>query len=682
MINLLQSQTLSWIQTNIHVFYGLATAFIFDVVLMLTLHSHRSRRLRIIQILLFTLLSPAVLYTVFKARQSGRLLPMLDANDLLYYGYAVFCWFWGISQVVLALLLRRGLSPSAVRLAPVAAAKWAPTPGDATAVPGAVAGSDSRPGWLRRHRTALLLFGISLAVSLGWFLLIQSANERFLYFYDEYGIIYNIYFHSDIARCIYKAFLIDAPHKIHPFYNLFYLPLTALGWLNRQVPDLLMVLWYGYALCVIQSILNALATVLVYRILRQLWVSRPLAFGGALLQVVSFPTIMMAFMPETHGPTMVFVLLTLYLFQRGSRYLYLGAIAAFGMNPITVAVSGPLIIWQLISRYRRSMTAFFRRHLLTLLAFALMAGLVLVLMFNTFWHYVLDYMTGLTQITHNIASSVAFVYQPLLLGPAYASIYPYVVQTGAISAWQLALLALVLLAVGAGVWQGWRQPVILATTSMLLAIFVLHSVLGFILYCGTLFAPLYGWPVIILLTFGLHRLQARLQARLQQPGQNDPNRPDNTSKADDPNRPDHPGNQHSQVRPLAARAGGLVLAGLIGIVLVYNALWVGDFRATLARQNYVDVSFADFRQQPRDVVLGDYTIHIKPQPQGSIQDAHTGTVLVPQVNCYRISKEPQTIVGLLDNGSAYRLYYQNGQICYENLGRTVVLEALTRNPEP
>lgn len=650
---------LGFVYEDLGFYYGMIFFYAFMLITLLVMQSGRPRAETTRKILLFTGLGLVLSGLIIAWYVLALHQTIFAAFGTVIYAYEGLCWIFllfswlrqdrpartgrGSGQKGQGPDTRSRLPGNGLTIARVDSRMT--RRGDGLTAPGDQGGGNWRTVWqvLRpAGRTEAGLFGLSMVFSLVYLLFLILGYPKYLYFFDKHGVILNIYFHLDNWRGITSIFTDRYPFPIHPFYRFSLFPLSLPGIFNQE--RVMADLYYGYLLCVVQAIINSLSAVLLYRILRQLQIRRLVAIWGTIVYLVSFATVFTAISPETHCLTVFYTLLGIWLYQRRSKYSLVAAMAAFGMNPITSVVLLPLLFGQMLERRRTTLRQWLHLYRLHLLASAAVLGLALLIISDKFISYVQTCSVGLASAGQNLRDWPSFFLIPWFFGPAYEQIHPYLVQTGRMVAWQGVMLACLLLAAIWGLIRGWHQPVIAACGLLLTVIFVLHGLNGYGLYCGTIYTTIYNWLAIILLAYGVNSLPVA------------------------GSRPASLTGQSGRISRLGWRA---LAAGLLLTLLLNNLAWTWQFGQDLAGQDYVSTDFTDFTPVPHELTMGDYQVYI--QANGPLLNHLTGEVLVDHVTTYVYNDAQNIVTGVLDNGSGFKLYADNGQVLFYNRLQTRVL---------
>lgn len=490
------------------------------------------------------------------------------------------------------------------------------------------------------NKLEILLFCGSIAFGVICLLFLFINNPYYILPYDKYGEIGDFYFNADVGRGLSSAIGFQMPHKIHPGYRFLFFPITApITVINKLILNYVDDFGYiikvinGYYLCLIQIVFNAVSSVIFYRVLRNGKLNTVVAAFGTILLIVAFSSVWLSILPETYSISLLFLLITIYMFQKKSNILFITAIFAFALNPLVIVPTFPLLIIQMF-KYKDYIVKAIKKYRSSFIITSLIALGGIGLFFILAVPYLFRWSDLNSDILEKIKLSLPYIATPWLIGAPFDNIDPYFVQTTTLSIIQSIFILLALSICIIGLIKSKDKAIGISAGLTLFAGYILHVFMGYGRYNGIVYAPLYTWATIILLSYGIVYLSRNIKRNMV-----------------------------------------VIYVPFIAFIVIQNVLWTFDIGNTLSTIQFSDKIEENERIPSKIYLYNKDSIPIKFVfiNRGLYRYLDQKKIL-NKIDSYRFSMKNRGISGLLDNSSWFKLFSHNGRIYINNAGKLTELK--------
>lgn len=347
---------------------------------------------------------------------------------------------------------------------------------------------------------------IALLIGIITALICCISNPKYMLPYNETQEIGNLYFNADVHRGVKDLINYNSiTHEIHPLYRFANLPLILPIIMLNVVLEVLninnMSILYmnAYACIIIQIIYNAISALLLYKILKISKIKDSVCFLGTLLFIFSLPFIWLSILPETYSITILALLFTIYFYIKNKNMWILFAILALGLNFMTALPIGIILVHIILKNMHR----FSKKTKLTFIIIGIILLIASIPIIKYSYKYIVTWSDKSLILTEKFSNSTKWLV-PIILGPEFININPYLVQITKVNTISLILLVILSIIAITGYISSFRKSILpnLCLLQLLVG-FVLHILVGYGINNGIIYAPLYVWAFAILITYGI-----------------------------------------------------------------------------------------------------------------------------------------------------------------------------------
>ncbi len=351
---------------------------------------------------------------------------------------------------------------------------------------------------------------ISLLVGTVTALICCISNPKYILPYNGESEIGNLYFNADVHRGVKEITTYDSTiHEIHPLYRfanlILFLPIILLNivfkWLHINTINIMYM--NAYICLIVQIIYNSISALLIYKILKSVKIKENTSFLGSLMFIFSLPFIWLSILPETYSITLVALLFMIYFYINKNKLWMAFAILALGLN-FMVALPIGIILLHILSN---NIKKFSKKIKILILIFIIVIPIVSIPIIQYSYKYILTWSDKTLPFTEKISNITKWVV-PIMLGPEFRNINPFLVQTTKVS--NISLILLITLAITAiiGYFSSLKKSILpnLCLVQLLVG-FVLHILVGYGINNGIIYAPLYVWAFVILISYGIENIE-------------------------------------------------------------------------------------------------------------------------------------------------------------------------------
>lgn len=350
---------------------------------------------------------------------------------------------------------------------------------------------------------------ISLLVGIVTALVCCISNHKYILPYNGEEEIGNLYFNADVHRGVKDLINYNSTtHEIHPLYRFANLPLILPIIMLNVVLEVLninnMSILYmnAYVCIIIQIIYNAISALLLYKILKISKIKDSVCFLGTLLFIFSLPFIWLSILPETYSITILALLFTIYFYIKNKNMWILFAILALGLNFMTALPIGIILLHIILkNRHRISKK---KKVIFIIIGIFLLIAIIPIIKYS--YKYIITWSDKSIILTEKFSNFTKWLV-PIILGPEFININPYLVQITKVNTISLILLVILFVIAIIGYISSFRKNILpnLCVVQLLVG-FILHILVGYGINNGIIYAPLYVWAFVILISYGIENI--------------------------------------------------------------------------------------------------------------------------------------------------------------------------------
>ena len=345
---------------------------------------------------------------------------------------------------------------------------------------------------------------IALLIGIITALICCISNPKYMLPYNETQEIGNLYFNADVHRGVKDLINYNTiTHEIHPLYRFANLPLILPTIILNVVFEILninnmSILYMNAYICIIiQIIYNAISALLLYKILKISKIKDSVCFLGTLLFIFSLPFIWLSILPETYSITILALLFTIYFYIKNKNMWILFAILALGLNFMTALPIGIILLNIIVKNIHK----FSKKTKVAFIIIGILIIIASIPIIKYSYKYIITWSNKSVPLAEKISNFTKWSV-PIILGPEFININPFLVQTTKVSNTSLALLIVLSIIAIIGYISSFRKSILpnLCLLQLLVG-FVLHILVGYGINNGIIYAPLYVWAFVILITY-------------------------------------------------------------------------------------------------------------------------------------------------------------------------------------
>ena len=354
-----------------------------------------------------------------------------------------------------------------------------------------------------------IIIVISLLVGIIAALICCISNPKYILPYNEEEEIGNLYFNADVHRGVKDITTYDsAIHEIHPLYRfanlILLLPIILLNTVFNalNINNISIMYMNAYICLIVQIIYNAISALMLYKILRSVNLKEVTSFLGSIMFIFSLPFIWLSILPETYSITLLALLFMIYFYINKNSIWIAFAILALGLN-FMVALPISIIILHIFVNNIRRLSKRTKTLIFILVIFIVIASMPVI---KYSYKYIITWCDKTLPFKEKIANTTKWAV-PIMLGPEFININPFLVQITKASNVSLALLTVLASSAIIGYFSNFKKGILpnLCLIQLLVG-FILHILVGYGINNGIIYAPLYVLAFVILISYGVENI--------------------------------------------------------------------------------------------------------------------------------------------------------------------------------
>ena len=350
---------------------------------------------------------------------------------------------------------------------------------------------------------------ISLLVGTVTALICCISNPKYILPYNGEEEIGNLYFNADVHRGVKDLTTYDYTiHEIHPLYRfanlILFLPIALLNIVFKvfKINNINIMYMNSYICLIVQIIYNAISALLIYKILKNIKLKENTRFFGSLMFIFSLPFIWLSILPETYSITLLALLFMIYFYINKNNIWMAFAILALGLNFMVALPIGIIILHILVNNIKK----FSKKTKILILIFAIFTCIASMPIIKCSYKYIITWCDKTLPFTEKISNVTKWAV-PIMFGPEFKNINPFLVQTTKVSNVSLTLLIILAITAIIGYLSNLKKSILPNLCLMQLLVgFILHILVGYGINNGIIYAPLYVWAFVILISYGIETI--------------------------------------------------------------------------------------------------------------------------------------------------------------------------------
>lgn len=350
---------------------------------------------------------------------------------------------------------------------------------------------------------------ISLLVGTVTALICCISNPKYILPYNGEEEIGNLYFNADVHRGVKDLTTYDYTiHEIHPLYRfanlILFLPIALLNIVFKvfKINNINIMYMNSYICLIVQIIYNAISALLIYKILKNIKLKENTRFFGSLMFIFSLPFIWLSILPETYSITLLALLFMIYFYINKNNIWMAFAILALGLNFMVALPIGIIILHILVNNIKK----FSKKTKILILIFAIFTCIASMPIIKCSYKYIITWCDKTLPFTEKISNVTKWAV-PIMFGPEFKNINPFLVQTTKVSNVSLTLLIILAITAIIGYLSNLKKSILPNLCLMQLLVgFILHILVGYGINNGIIYAPLYVWAFVILISYGVENI--------------------------------------------------------------------------------------------------------------------------------------------------------------------------------
>ena len=350
---------------------------------------------------------------------------------------------------------------------------------------------------------------ISLLLGTVTALICCISNPKYILPYNGEEEIGNLYFNADVHRGVKDLTTYDYTiHEIHPLYRfanlILFLPIALLNIVFKvfKINNINIMYMNSYICLIVQIIYNAISALLIYKILKNIKLKENTRFFGSLMFIFSLPFIWLSILPETYSITLLALLFMIYFYINKNNIWMAFAILALGLNFMVALPIGIIILHILVNNIKK----FSKKTKILILIFAIFTCIASMPIIKCSYKYIITWCDKTLPFTEKISNVTKWAV-PIMFGPEFKNINPFLVQTTKVSNVSLTLLIILAITAIIGYLSNLKKSILPNLCLMQLLVgFILHILVGYGINNGIIYAPLYVWAFVILISYGIETI--------------------------------------------------------------------------------------------------------------------------------------------------------------------------------
>lgn len=350
---------------------------------------------------------------------------------------------------------------------------------------------------------------ISLLVGTVTALICCISKPKYILPYNGEEEIGNLYFNADVHRGVKELTTYDSTiHEIHPLYRfanlILFLPIALLNIVFKvfNINNINIMYMNSYICLIVQIIYNAISALLIYKILKSINLKENIRFFGSLMFIFSLPFIWLSILPETYSITLLALLFMIYFYINKNNIWMAFAILALGLNFMVALPIGIIILHILVNNIKKIP----KKTKILILIFAIFTCIASMPIIKYSYKYIITWCDKTLPFTEKISNVTKWAV-PIMFGPEFKNINPFLVQTTKVSNVSLTLLIILAITAIIGYLSNFKKSILPNLCLMQLLVgFILHILVGYGINNGIIYAPLYVWAFVILISYGIETI--------------------------------------------------------------------------------------------------------------------------------------------------------------------------------
>lgn len=470
---------------------------------------------------------------------------------------------------------------------------------------------------IKLDKNEKILMMVSIFIGVLAVIILLKSNVFYVSPMKDNRYIGNYYFNADTHRSIVQiSSAKEVTHKIHPLYRFIALPimlqLIIINELLRgHVYFYSLEIISAYVICFMQIICNAISAIIMYRILKEEKLKEPISILGTLIFIFSLSMIWTSILPETYAITTIALLMFMYLYQKKNPFCVAFAVLAIGSNIMAIVPIGLILLAEIIKN-RKKLKKFFPIMLIV----TIVAGIIIIPYLSK---YVTEWMYTSKSVSETLTDSINYFLIPLLYGPNFIKNGSLFVQINTFEPIVVSLLGIFIIFAIIGYISNCKKVIPNVCLIYLIVAYGLHVVFGYGFVNGILYSPLYCWPFVLLISYGINYIYEKINKK---------------------------------------EIFIIILVPLILSVLIYNLTWVIKMGDHLQREKFNIITYKN-QGVYKYLKNGDYfeTFFYN---NGALYRCSDGKEIVKSID--QFMGEEDYMVGLLKDSNWFKIYFEDGKL--------------------
>ncbi len=361
------------------------------------------------------------------------------------------------------------------------------------------------------NKNEKLLMIISIFIGILAIIILFKSNVFYISPMKDNIYIGNYYFNADTHRSIVQiSSAKDVTHKIHPLYRFIVLPIMLPLIIMNELLKGHVYFYYleiisAYVICFMQIICNALSAIIMYKILKKEKLKEPISILGTITFALSLSMIWASILPETYAITTITLLMFMYLYQRKNLFCVACAILAIGSNIMAIVPIGLILLVEIIKN-RKKLKKFFYIMLIV----AIVVGIITIPYLSK---YITEWMYTSKSASETFTDSINYFLIPLLYGPNFIRNGSLFVQINIFEPIVAGLLGIFMIFAIIGYITNCKKIIPNVCLIYLIVAYGLHVIFGYGFVNGILYSPLYCWPFVLLISYGINYIYEKINKK-------------------------------------------------------------------------------------------------------------------------------------------------------------------------
>lgn len=365
------------------------------------------------------------------------------------------------------------------------------------------------------NKTEIILMISQIAFGIICVAILAKSNILYISPMRNNTYIGNFYFNADTHRSIVQMISdISVTHKIHPLYRFIVLPIILpIIFINKIFQSTIFSYYLeiadAYTICFMQIILNAISSVIFYRLLNLEKINKKISITSTVIFMFSLSMMWTSILPETYAITTVTLLLFFYLYKKRKISAIIAAIFAIGAN-IMAAVPIALIAIIEIFKNRKIIKEYTKGRYKAIIILLIITGACII---PFLLDYVWAWVCNSGSWNETFINSINYFLVTLLLGPNFIQNMSLFVQVNNFEIITVIFFGIFFIIGAIGFITNRKKLMCNICLCYLVIAYLLHVIIGYGFVNGIIYSPLYCWAFILLVAFGLNYLYSYIKGR-------------------------------------------------------------------------------------------------------------------------------------------------------------------------